>query len=97
MPNLIIFISLNLVALVLFFSVYFKHPQKFIKYHKYSLYVDILAIIFGIYLVFVGFLVYDEVPQHQFHIWIQFLVGISIFAIHLARLVVREFTKKKFD
>ena len=87
-------LGLFIIMFVVCHLIYYFNRSELINHHKYSLVVDILASVGGIYIVFMGMLFYGSDPLHDFLLWVQIAVGLCLLNIHLARFIIRLLTEK---
>jgi len=88
MENVVIFSILFVIIFAICFGVYYKHYDKFVKYHPYSLAVDILVFIATTICIIIFFLYYDAIPKYNYLLWIQVVFAMCSLNIHLTRFFI---------
>mgnify|MGYP000891424820 CR=1 FL=1 len=94
MINVPLFLIIFIIHLAIVFYIYYKEAETLIIFHQNSLIVDIAAWFGGAFITYMAFLFDNQGYVHPWFIWTQLIIGITLLNIHVARFVIREWTKK---
>ncbi len=95
MINLITFFIVFILLFLVTFFIYFKKSKELILYHHHSLIVDIIACLAGILIIYFGYFFSELSNPNMLIIWIQIIIGIGLFNIHLVRYIIRIMIPQK--
>ena len=96
MVNIFLFFGIFIAIFIVCFWVYYKNYNKLVRYHKFSLTVDVLVFIGATISIVTFFLYYDAIPKYNYLLWGQVIFAISSLNIHITRFFI-GITKKRLD
>jgi len=94
MINVPLFLVLFAIELIVIFYVYYKEAETLILYHNNSLIIDIASWSGGAFLIYMTFVFDHQAYIHPWFIWTQLTIGSTLLNIHIARFIIREWTRK---
>ena len=98
MINLLWVAAVFVLTFAASFLVYYHHYDTFVKYHSYSLVVDVLVWIGATLTILAGIFFYDTIPKFNYLLWFQMVFAMCSLNIHLVRFFIglsRKRTKTK--